>query len=163
MAKRSPRQPVLHYLFELGVSLKFVNGVLELIGGVFLFFITPESLNKLAAKMLTDELLEDRKDLVANTLRHVMASLSADTQVFASLYLLVHGIVKVGLVVALCKKKLWAYPLAGVVLVLFTVYQLYLYSHSRSAFQLFLTAVDVLVLLLLWSEYRRVVRRTIAH
>ena len=162
MRNRSPRQPVMHYLFELGVFLKFLNGMLEVIGAVFLYFSTPQSLSKLAATLLTNELLEDPKDLVANTLLHAVQRLSANAQVFASVYLLVHGIVKVGLVIALWKKKLWAYPLAGVVLVLFTIYQVYLFSHSRSLFQLFLTAVDVLILLLLWSEYRRVAQRATA-
>ena len=41
MRKRHSRQPVLHYLFELGVSLKFLNGVLEVVGGILLFFSTP--------------------------------------------------------------------------------------------------------------------------
>jgi uncharacterized membrane protein len=158
-----PAKPILHYLFELGVSLKFLNGILELIGGLVLLFISPESLTRLAAMLLTNELFEDPKDLVAKTLLNAVRDLSASTQFFASIYLLVHGIVKVGLVVALWMKKLWAYPLAGVVLVLFTIYQVYLYSHSRSPFQLFLTAVDVLILLLLWSEYRRVKRAASAQ
>jgi len=161
VANRSPRPPVLHYLFELGVFLKFLNGLLEVAGAVFLFFSTPQSLSKLAAKLLTNELLEDPKDFIANTLLHAVESLPASTRVFASVYLLIHRIVKVGLVVALWKKKLWAYPLAGVVLGLFTAYQVYLFSHSRSPFQLFLTAIDVLILLLLWSEYRRISQRTL--
>ena len=156
MRRRHSQQPVLHYLFELGVSLKFANGVLELVGGILLFFSTPQSLGRLVTTLLTSELLEDPKDLVANTLLHAVQRLSANTQLFASVYLLVHGIVKVGLVIALWKKKLWAYPVAGIVLVLFTVYQVYLFSHSGSLFQLFLTVVDVVILLLLWSEYKRV-------
>jgi len=159
MSTRPPQRSVLHYLFELGVSLKFVNGLLEVIGGLFLLWSTPRSLSKLAAALLTNEMLQDPKDLVANTLLHAVQDLSGNARVFASVYLLLHGIVKVGLVVALWRKKLWAYPLAGVVLVLFTIYQVYLYSHSRSPFQLFLTAVDVIILLLLWSEYRRVAPR----
>jgi len=159
MSTRPPQRSVLHYLFELGVSLKFVNGLLEVIGGLFLLWSTPQSLSTLAAALLTNEMLEDPKDLVANTLLHAVQDLSGNARVFASVYLLLHGIVKVGLVVALWRKKLWAYPLAGVVLVLFTIYQVYLYSHSRSPFQLFLTAIDVIILLLLWSEYRRVAPR----
>ena len=155
MRKRRSQQPMLHYLFELGVSLKFLNGVLEVVGGIVLFFSTPQSLSRLATILLTSELLEDPKDLVANTLMHAVQRLSTNAQVFASFYLLVHGIVKVGLVIALWKKKLWAYPLGGIVLILFTVYQVYLFSHSGSLFQLFLTAVDVVILLLLWSEYKR--------
>jgi len=108
MRKRNSQQPVLHYLFELGIFLKFLNGLLEVVGGVFLFLSTPQSLSKLAAKLLTNELLEDPRDLVANTLLHAAQRLSANAQVFASVYLLVHGIVKVGLVIALWKKKLRA-------------------------------------------------------
>jgi uncharacterized membrane protein len=156
MRKGHSQQPVLHYLFELGISLKLLNGLLEVVGGIFLFFTSPESLSKLAAKLLTNELLEDPKDLVANTFLHAAQQLSANAQIFASVYLLIHGIVKVGLVIALWKKKPWAYPLAGIVLALFTGYQVYLFYHSGSLFQLFLTAVDVVILLLLRSEYKRV-------
>lgn len=158
MRRSHSQQPVLHYLFELGVSLKFLNGLLEMVGGVFLFLSTPESLSKLAAKLLTNELLGDPNGLVANTLLRAAQQFSANARVFASVYFLVHGIVKVGLVIALWKKKLWAYPLAGIVLVLFTVYQMYLFFHSGSLFQVFLTVVDVVILLLLWSEYKRVVK-----
>ena len=61
MGETDSHQPLLHYLFEPGVSLKFLNGLLEVVGGIFLFFSTPESLSRLAAKLLTNELLEDPK------------------------------------------------------------------------------------------------------
>jgi uncharacterized membrane protein len=38
--------------------------------------------------------------------------LSANTQTFAALFLLWHGAVKVGLVIALLKNLRWAYPVA---------------------------------------------------
>jgi uncharacterized membrane protein len=153
------RQPALHYFFEVGIALKFANGVLEVVGGIALFFTTTQSLGRLATALLTNELLEDPKDLVANTLMHAVQRLSANDKLFASIYLLIHGVVKAGLVIALWKKKLWAYPLAGIVLVLFTVYQIYLFSHSGSLLQLFLTALDIAILILLWFEYRRVTHR----
>ena len=62
-----------------------------------------------------------------------------------------------GLVIALWMKKLWAYPLTGIVIVLFALYQVYLLVVTHSLFQLFLTILDVVILLLLRFEYRRVV------
>jgi uncharacterized membrane protein len=156
MRKPRSRQPASHYFFELGIALKFTNGVLEVVGGIALLFTTPQSLSRLATALLTNELLEDPRDLVANTILHAVQRLSVNAQLFASFYLLLHGIVKVGLVIALWKKKLWAYPLAGIVLVLFTAYQIYLFSHSGSLLQLFLTALDIVILILLWFEYRRI-------
>ncbi len=123
MRKRRSQLPALHYLFELGVSLKFADGVLEVVGGIVLFFSTPQSLGRLATTLLTSELLEDPKDLVAKTVLHAVQRLSTNAQLFASVYLLIHGVVKIGLVIALWTKKLWAYPLGGVVLILFTVYR----------------------------------------
>ncbi|MDQ6893024.1 MAG: DUF2127 domain-containing protein [Acidobacteriota bacterium] len=156
ISKRAAEHPLLHYFFELGIGLKFLNGLLEVVGGIGLFFTTPESLNKVATAIFKNELLRDSQDFVANHLLHAVQRLSANAQLFASIYLLVHGVVKVGLVIALWKKRLWAYPLAGIILVLFTIYQVYLFAHSGSLLQLFLTALDVIILVLLWFEYKRI-------
>ena len=47
---------------------------------------------------------------------------------FAAIYLLSHGVIKVVLVASLFRELLWAYPAAIVVFTLFIVYQLYPYA-----------------------------------
>src|SRR6266849_1616120 len=83
---------------------------------------------------------------------------SADTQFFAAMYLLVHGVVKVLLVWALFRAKLWAYPAAIVVFAAFGVYQMYRYFLSPSFAMIALTVLDVVVIVLTWMEYLRLKR-----
>ncbi len=157
MRRRSNESPLVwHWVFETAISLKFLDGVLEVIGSVVLFFAAQEALNHVLYALLTSELLEDPKDVVANALLGAFRGLSLGQQHFAAVYLLLHGIIKIGLVVALWTRQLWAYPLAAVVLILFTIYQLYLFVATGSLLQLFLIVIDVVVLALLHFEYRRV-------
>jgi uncharacterized membrane protein len=65
-----------------------------------------------------------------------------------------HGIVKLFLVVGLLRNKLWAYPAAIVVFVLFIAYQLYRLSSAPSPLLVLLTVFDVVVIGLTWHEYR---------
>ena len=78
---------------------------------------------------------------------------SKGTVLFASFYLIVYGIIKVWLVFSLWKANLRAYPIAGVILGLLIVYQLYRVSYTHSLFLLLVTLVDIGILLLLRREY----------
>jgi uncharacterized membrane protein len=69
--------------------------------------------------------------------------------------LLWHGVVKIGLVWALFRKYLWAYPIARVAFGLFLAYQVYRYSHTHSVWLLALSILDIFVIVLTWLEYKR--------
>jgi uncharacterized membrane protein len=81
--------------------------------------------------------------------------LSADSKTFAVAYLLVHGIVKLAIVVAIWFSQLWAYWLAGIVFSLFVIYQMARFAVTHSMLMLVLTAVDLIIIALLPPEYRR--------
>src|SRR5262249_54720823 len=83
---------------------------------------------------------------------------SASTQVFAAIYLLSHGVIKVVLVASLFRELLWAYPAAIVVFTLFIAYQLYRYALEPSTSMIVLSILDVMVIVLTWLEYRRLQR-----
>jgi uncharacterized membrane protein len=63
--------------------------------------------------------------------------------------------VKVVLVVALLRNKLWAYPWMIAVLVCFVAFQVYEFASSPSYGLAFLTVFDLVVISLTWREYRR--------
>jgi len=152
-ARRSER--VVHFLFSIAVIAKGIDGVLEVVGGVLLFLISPTQLQHLARILTQHELSEDPHDIVANYLLHGSQSLSEDAKMFGAIYLLVHGIVKVGLVMGLLLKRRWAYPLAIAAFLLFLAYQLYRYTHTYSPELLVLSVLDVVVIGLTWFEYKR--------
>ena len=74
--------------------------------------------------------------------------------VLASTLVLLHGVVKIVLVWAVLKEKLWAYPWMIAFLLVFIAYQLYRISVSFSWGMVLLTAFDIFIVWITWREYR---------
>lgn len=147
---------IIHVGFEIGLLLKGIHGLMEIIGSVFLLFLTPNRLNLLTRFLTKHELSEDQRDIVANYLLHISSSFSISTQHFAVFYLMSHGVIKCILILLLLKRKLWAYPLAIIVLILFIVYQIYRYTLTQSVFLILLSIFDTIMIALTYLEYRRI-------
>ena len=160
--KPHDKDKTIHLLFDISLWAKFVDGVLEIIGGVLLLLVNPDQINHIVRLLTQNELSEDPNDFVATHLFHAANHLSSGTKVFAAIFLLWHGVVKVALVWALLRKHLWAYPIAMIAFGLFVAYQIYRYAHTRSAWLLVLTALDVFVIVITWLEYNRL-RRSRGH
>jgi uncharacterized membrane protein len=75
--------------------------------------------------------------------------------IFGAVYLLLHGAVKVVLVIALLLNKLWAYPCMIIVLLIFIGYQLYRIAMQPRAGLVALTIFDAVIVTLTWREFRR--------
>jgi uncharacterized membrane protein len=144
----------IHQFFEISVLLKGAHALIECIGGILLAVIDTGTIIRLVEILTQDELLEDRHDFIATHLRAAAETFTPSTQHFYAFYLLSHGLVKVFLVAGLLRDKLWAYPASLVVLGLFIVYQLYRYSYTGGVGLLALTAFDVVVIALIWHEWR---------
>jgi uncharacterized membrane protein len=149
---------MVHLLFNIGVIGKGVDGVLEVLGGVLLCFVSPAQIQSVVRILTQHELSEDPHDLLAGYLLKVAQHFSASAEIFAAAYLVWHGVVKVGLVVALLQKRFWAYPAAIVAFVIFLVYQLYRYTQTHSPWLLVVSVLDLFVILLTWLEYKRLHR-----
>jgi uncharacterized membrane protein len=77
-------------------------------------------------------------------------------RVWASAFLIVHGAVKLSLVAGLAANKIWSYPTAITVFTGFTIYQVFELWHQGSVFLGMVTVLDIVVVLLVFSEYRQV-------
>jgi len=141
--------------FKISISLKGLDGVLEIIGGLVLLFVAPATLQAWTRSLTAHELAQDPHDFIANNLLHAGSQLSRSTTLFGAVYLLSHGIAKVVLVVALFRNQLWAYPWLIALLAVFIVYQLYRLSDRFTLGLTLLTLFDAFVLWLTVLEYRR--------
>jgi uncharacterized membrane protein len=151
---------LLHNSFEIGILIKGIDGVLEVIGGFLLILVYPERLNRIFVFLTQHELSEDPDDVIANFLLKTSHEFSVGSQYFGVLYLLTHGIVKLFLFAMLRQRKLWAYPLTIVFLILFIGYQCYRYTYSKSIWLIVLTVFDVIMVFLTWLEYKRIKKTT---
>ncbi|MEK7447419.1 MAG: DUF2127 domain-containing protein [Patescibacteria group bacterium] len=150
------KENLIHDAFDIGISIKGIDGVLEIIGGIILLFASPIRVNKIIDILTRHELSQDPNDIIAHYLTNFAHNFSASAQLFGSFFLLSHGIIKVFLVVSLWKGKHWAYPLAVSIFSLFTVYQMYRYFLKPSPLLIILSVLDIFVIVLTWLEYKRV-------
>lgn len=154
--KRLRKKEVRHLLFCIGVLLKGLDGVLEVLGGIASWLVAPGRIVHFIGLLTQDEIAEDPHDLVANYLRRAVRHFSVASAHFLSVYLLAHGVTKLVAVVALLKKKLWGYPLAIIVFAGFVVYQVYRFAVTGGLGLIALTVLDVFVICVIWLEYRAV-------
>jgi uncharacterized membrane protein len=140
--------------FKISVTLKGLDGLLEVIGGTVLLFVKPSTLDQIARSLTQHELSEDPHDFIARHILHSAGHLTHGGTLFAAVYLLSHGIAKVVLVVALLRDQLWAYPAMIVLLGAFIVYQLYRLSYHATLGLTLLTIFDAFVVWLTWREYQ---------
>ncbi len=116
--------------------------------GVLLLLVARAEISGLFHALTQHELSEDPGDLIAYRLLHTANSLTRPGQLFGAGYLLVHGIVKVVLVLALLRNKLWAYPWLIGVLLIFIGYQAYRIVLSPTLGLIALTGFDVVIVAL---------------
>jgi uncharacterized membrane protein len=153
----------IHQMFQVGVLLKGAHALIECAGGIALALVSTSTIANLVDAITQDELIEDPKDFVATHLLTWVQHFSVATKHFYAFYLLSHGLVKLLLVIGLLKNKLSAYPASLIALGLFVPYQLYRFSYTHAAGLIVLTVFDLLVMSLIWHEYRLVGRHLSAR
>ena len=143
--------------FQWGMVAKAVDGVLQLGGGLALLALSPSSINAIVLFFIQGELREDPKDFLANLLLHASHGV-VRLRIFAGILLVAHGAIKLGLVGAVVRRQLWAYPAAIVIFGGFVVFQFYQIATGPSVFLWLLTLIDILVIALIVHEYLALIR-----
>jgi uncharacterized membrane protein len=152
---RFRRTGLLDWTFEVALIFKGLDGLLEILGGALLLAVSKETLDAWLVSLTQHELSEDPNDWLFTHLLSGANNLSGSSHTFAALYLLSHGVVKVVLVVAVLKDKLWAYPWMIGFLLVFIGYQLYRMAIDATIGIALLTAFDAFIVWLTLREYRQ--------
>lgn len=140
-------EAILERTYIVSILIKIAFGVFELISGLVLLLIKDSTIDHLYRFVDNIQILSFHLSL------HPEAAKAG--RYFGALYLMTHGIPKIILGIILLRRKLWAYPLALVVLGLFIIYQLYLIVTAHSIFMILLTVFDIFVVWLIWHEWQR--------
>jgi len=147
---------LLDKTYEIGILIKGFDGTVELLGALLLFVVPSSTIKHLTHALVDTELTNDPHNFIATHVLHFGTELAKGHNTFAILFLLTHGAVKVGLVLALLRQKLWAYPLALVALSVFLVYQVYLLVTKASLGMGILSVFDAFIIWLVWREREKI-------
>jgi uncharacterized membrane protein len=143
-----------HRLFQVAVVVKGIDGVLDVLGAVLLLAFGPVGVGGVTRFLTQHELGEDPGDLLAGLLVRHTQGISVATVHFAAAYLSVHGLIKIWLASTLIRDRRGVFPVALVVMGLFVAYELLRLHYYPSGALAFLTALDVMIIVLVWFEYR---------
>jgi uncharacterized membrane protein len=153
----------IHRAFELGLILKGINGVFETIGGILLLTVNLDTIEHFLIRLSLLELPHGKHDFLAHALFNLAMHFSADTKLTGGIYLLAHGLFKVGLVVGLQLKKHWAYPVGMSFLSIFIAYQIYRLTLHFSFGLFALTLMDMTLMALIYREHLAQVERRLGE
>ena len=144
----------IHEIFEISIILKGLHALIEVAGGIAFYLISAQTVLDWTNWLTRNELVEDQRDWLATHLLAAAQGLTGSTQSFYAFYLLSHGLIKIVLVIGLLRRNMLAYPASLVAMAGFIAYQLYRYSYTHSFGLIVLTVFDLIVMVLVWHEWR---------
>jgi len=146
-------------VYRLGLALKAVDGAFELVAGLALWLL-PDVIAGWLAPLTHGEpgsaAGHPLDALVVYWAGRADHELLAGSHVFAIVFLLLHGVVKLGLVYCLLRGFRWAYPWALAVLGAFVVFQLVVIVRTPTVGMVLLMVLDLVIVWLVWREWRHV-------
>ncbi len=130
--------------FLITIVIKGGGGLIELLAGILLIFISLHTL---------------QHDLAPAVRLGVLPHITSGTRLFAIIYFCARGLIRFTLAVALLTERLWAYPITLVLLAGSVIYQSWLLVSGHFSLGLAgLTLFDALTVGLTWYEYRKLRR-----
>jgi uncharacterized membrane protein len=141
-------------LFRIAVVLKGLDGGFQLVAGIALLFIPARAIISLVQLIVTRDLVGNPAGMLATHLQSAVQNFTGgSTHTFVIVYLLVHAVIKLGLVVALLRNVAPAYPVAAVALGVFVVFEVLRAIRTHSVALPIFAALDVLIIVLVVREY----------
>lgn len=153
--KQKSHEKEYHLFYEVGILIKAAIAAGETVVGLFLFFTSADTMNRIFAFFLGDKILEQPRDVVWGFVIREFQNFTGPAQFFWAFILLAHGIVNGFLLYGLLKGKLWAYPVSAAVFALFDVYQLYSLFFLHSILLVVLIIFDIVLITLILHEYQQ--------
>lgn len=151
-------QTALDWFYDIGIAIKGFDGAVELIAGVLLW-VAPGLLHQVLQTLLGEAREKSTSHMmgfIADNIARVDADLLKSGLAVVIFFLIMHGVVKVGLVICLFKKWHWAYPWAIAVLSAFLVYQVYVFIKHPTVGMALFSILDAVIVWLVYKEYREV-------
>jgi uncharacterized membrane protein len=142
-------------LLRAALFVKGLDGAVELLAGVALLVVGSRGLDGLTRAVVGHHLLGSPNGALAERFAAGEAALAGGDRTFAVVYLVLHGLVKLGLVVALLREVPAAYPVAVGVLGVFCASEAYLAVDRGSGSMGVAAALDLALVVLVLREYRR--------
>jgi uncharacterized membrane protein len=148
------------WLFGVGMFIKAGAALFEIGTGIGTLFLTTNEVLGVTQLLVQGKLAADPDNFLANYILDLAAKYTpGQTNWFLFSYLAGHGIINLFLVIALLRKKMWAYPLSLAIFGLFVIYEAWQSYSTYAPLLVAFTIFDLVVIWLIWMEYRYILRK----
>ena len=151
----SKRPPLVHLAYVVTIAIKGLDGGLEMLAGLTIWITGPQRLYRWVVRVTAPELYDGSHVHAVHAIRDGAHHLAESRVSYIIFYLLVHGILKLGIAVALLKGGgRWIFPVASLILLGFIGYMSLRLSEHWSNWLLGFALFDTLTLALVLNEWR---------
>ncbi|HUO01959.1 MAG TPA: DUF2127 domain-containing protein [Rhizomicrobium sp.] len=152
MAKRPQ---LLHDAYLGAILIKGFDGAVETLAGLVIALTGPERIYEWVFRLTAPELGGGQHHPALHAIRSGAAKLASGPHHFVILYLLVHGLLKLGIALALLKGTArWVFPVTSLILTGFIAYMSWRLSLRWSDWLLGAALFDLFTLGLVLNEWR---------
>jgi uncharacterized membrane protein len=154
-SKKLREQPWFEKVYKVGITIKGIDGLVELVAGIGIL-ISPMLIHRALSAIIwhTNNHHGGVFRFIAVNVAGVDKQLVTGGLLFLSIFLIVHGLIKIALVYCLLREITRAYPVALAILGVFLIYQLYVLITDFGIGILLLTILDIIIVWLVWGEYQ---------
>ncbi|PIR84893.1 hypothetical protein COU16_00020 [Candidatus Kaiserbacteria bacterium CG10_big_fil_rev_8_21_14_0_10_47_16] len=146
---------VLSDIFHISLVVKMGYGVLRILLGIAFLKLHGWEISTLVYHLLSYEVAEDPGDLLVGIVNVVLIHMPVTVSYFLAFYFIFWGLFDTVLSYFLFLKKKWAYPTAFALIGTFGLYEIIRFLHNHSIILFCVILVDILILILMVREYRR--------
>jgi uncharacterized membrane protein len=151
----SPKSTTLfHRAYQAAIAIKGLDGGIETLAGLLVAIAGTERLYNFAIWITAPEIASNPDSKTAHLIRHGASGLMHASETFVVFYLLVHGILKLGIAINLLRESDWIFPPAVVILTGFVIFMSYKLTVHWSAWLLGFALFDTLTIALVLNEWR---------
>lgn len=152
-----PKGSFAHLAYLITITVKGFDGLIELCLGLVIVALGPFRFYAWVLEWTAPELYDNPDSKVVQALRHGATSIAHGQSGFAVTYLLVHGLLKLGLAVALLRSGggRVLFPAAALIFAGFIAVMAVKLSHQWSNWLLSFALFDFVTLALVLNEWRQ--------
>lgn len=151
MEKVKNKEELLDVSFNAMLLGKSIFAFVEFLSGLLLICIPLDLIKSTIQQLAVSITFAPLSSMIT----HAGEKLTNDATLFAIVYLLLHGALKLVTLALLWRKILWSYPLSILLLVGFIIYQIFEFFNHGSISMLVLCVVDLVMIVLTLLEYRK--------
>jgi uncharacterized membrane protein len=151
-----PKPLFSHRAYQAVIAIKGLDGAIEVLAGAIVAIAGVRRLSSYIELVMAPELAAHFSDHAARAVRHGATGLEHASAAFIVFYLLVHGILKLGIAVNLLReKRQWVFPVATAILTGFILFMGYRLTMHWSGWLFGFALFDCLTVALVLNEWRK--------